>query len=91
MSGKARPSLRTKTLLNVDYSNLSTTDKKCIHEVFERYETKVDVVLCKDCIHWGGVTFGNICRRWSAPLAGMKNCTQPDDFCSCGERKDGAE
>jgi hypothetical protein len=49
----------------------------------------VEVVRCKNCIHWGGVTFGNICRRWSAPLAGMKNCTQPDDFCSCGERRDG--
>lgn len=46
-------------------------------------------VRCKDCIQWGGVPFGNICRRWSAPLAGMKNCTGPDDYCSYGERKNG--
>ena len=47
------------------------------------------LLRCKDCTHWGGVVFGNVCRRWSAPLAGMKNCTGPDDFCSYGERKDG--
>ena len=47
----------------------------------------VKVVRCKDCTQWGGVPFGNVCRRWSAPLAGMKNCTGPDDFCSYGERK----
>lgn len=35
MSGKCRPSLRPKTLLNVDLSNLSKTDKECIHAVFE--------------------------------------------------------
>ena len=38
MSGKARPSLRRKTLSNVDRSNLSITDKKCIHAVFELVE-----------------------------------------------------
>ena len=47
----------------------------------------VPVVRCKDCKNWGGVAFGNVCRRWSAPLFGMKNCTGPDDFCSYGERK----
>lgn len=45
------------------------------------------VIRCKDCQHYGGVAFGNVCRRWSAPLAGMKNCTKPDDFCSYGERR----
>lgn len=47
----------------------------------------VDVVRCKDCTEWGGVPFGNVCRRWSAPLAGMKNCTGPDDYCSYGKRR----
>lgn len=47
----------------------------------------VKVVRCKDCAKWGGVPFGNVCRRWSAPLAGMKNCTGPDDYCSYGERR----
>jgi len=52
----------------------------------------VPVVRCKDCKQWGGVAFGNVCRRWSAPLAGMKNCTGPNDFCSYGERRtDGAK
>ena len=36
MSGKARPSLRRKTLENVKYSlDLSKTDKECIQAVFE--------------------------------------------------------
>ena len=35
MSGKCRPSLRPKTLYNVDRSSLSTIDKECIHSVFE--------------------------------------------------------
>lgn len=35
MSGKCRPSLRPKTLYNVDRSSLSTTDKECVHAVFE--------------------------------------------------------
>ena len=47
----------------------------------------VDVVRCKNCTEWGGVPFGNVCRRWSAPLAGMKNCTGPDDYCSYGKRR----
>lgn len=47
----------------------------------------VEVLRCKDCNKWGGVAFGNVCRRWSAPLAGMKNCTSADDFCSYGERR----
>jgi hypothetical protein len=49
MAGKTRPSLRTKTLQNVDHSNLSITDKECIHQVFERYEklTTADVVEVK--------------------------------------------
>ena len=47
----------------------------------------VPVVRCKDCTQWGGVAFGNVCRRWSTPLAGMKNCTGPNDFCSYGERR----
>lgn len=38
MPGKARPSLRAKTLYNVERSNLNRTDKECIKAVFERYE-----------------------------------------------------
>lgn len=46
----------------------------------------VEVVRCKDCAHYGGITFGKICRRWSA--FNTKNCTKPDDFCSYGIKKD---
>ena len=53
----------------------------------EKTVDAVEVVRCKDCEQWGGVAFGNVCKRWSAPLAGMKNCTGPDDFCSYGERR----
>ena len=42
MPGKARPSLRHKTLENVERSNLSITDKKCIATVFMRYEQLID-------------------------------------------------
>lgn len=40
MSGKARPSLRRKTLENVRFCNLSDTDKKCIYAVFEAKDVK---------------------------------------------------
>lgn len=38
MPGKARPSLREKTLENVKMSKLSETDKKYIIEIFKRCE-----------------------------------------------------
>lgn len=49
----------------------------------------VEVVRCKDCKHWGGVTFGYICRRFSGTY--IRNETRECDFCSFGERKDGKE
>ena len=41
MSGKARPSLRAKTLENVKRSNLSQTDKDCIQAVFKLAEKQI--------------------------------------------------
>ena len=38
MPGKTRPCLRRKVLFNVDNSNLSLTDKKCIRTIFEKYD-----------------------------------------------------
>ena len=38
MPGKTRPSLRAKTLKNVETSNLSTSDKECIKQVFNGFE-----------------------------------------------------
>ena len=46
----------------------------------------VEVVRCKDCEHWGGVTFGYICRRFSGSY--IRNETRENDFCSYGERKE---
>lgn len=58
-----------------------------LSKAIEALEMAESVVRCKECKQYGGVAFGNACRRWSAPLAGMKNCTRPDDFCSYGERR----
>lgn len=58
-----------------------------LEKAMEALELAESVVRCKDCKQYGGVAFGNVCRRWSAPLAGMKNCTKPDDFCSYAERR----
>lgn len=51
-------------------------------------DAMASLVRCKDCKHWGGVTYGYVCSKWSAPLAGFKTCTKPDGFCADGERKD---
>jgi hypothetical protein len=47
---------------------------------------KSDTVRCRDCKHWGGETFGYICKAWSG--INTKNHTKPDEFCSRGERKE---
>lgn len=53
MSGKARPSARKKTLQNVKYSALSTTDKNCIEEVFKRYDEilRNEYLIEKDALY----------------------------------------
>lgn len=48
----------------------------------------IKVVRCKDCAHWGGTTYGFICRKFSG--IETKICMGADMFCSYGERK-GAE
>lgn len=57
MSGKARPSLRAKTLYNVShYSGLSQTDKDCIEEVFQKCGEYEDTGLTPSDVRslWGG-------------------------------------
>lgn len=93
MSGKARPSLRKKTLENVRFCNLSQTDKECIFEVFRRYEEMPELVRCKDCKYayinafsaQSGVV---VCKFWSNSYKTELLATQQDDYCSYGERKD---
>lgn len=46
----------------------------------------VEVVRCKDCVHWGGVTYGFVCRK----LSGIDTTIfmGADRFCSYGERRE---
>lgn len=79
MSGKARPSLRRKTLENVRFSNLSETDKQCIYAVFAEKKP----VHCKDC-RWTKL-LGNgyrYCLVWRGV-----NSLGDDGYCNYGERK----
>lgn len=46
----------------------------------------VEVVRCKDCIHWGGVTYGFVCRKFSG--IDTKICMGADHFCSYGTPKE---
>lgn len=46
----------------------------------------VKVVRCKDCVHWGGVTYGFICRKFSG--LETKICMSADRYCSYGERRE---
>ena len=48
-------------------------------------EDVVAVVRCKDCKHWGGVIYGQMCRKYSG--SETKVCTEKDHYCSYGERK----
>lgn len=86
MSGKARPSLRRKTLENVRFSNLSETDKQCIYAVF----AEKDKVRCKDCRH-------NVANQTRDPhdvteytdivcTYFMTDGLGAEDYCSHGER-----
>ncbi len=47
----------------------------------------VEVVRCKDCVPWGGVTYGQMCRKYSG--SDTKVCTEKDHYCSYGERRKG--
>ena len=45
-----------------------------------------EVVRCKDCVNWGGVTHGFVCRKFSG--IETRICMGADQFCSYGERKE---
>ena len=44
------------------------------------------VVRCRDCIHWGGITYGFVCKKFSG--IETKICMGADQYCSYGERKE---
>ena len=46
----------------------------------------VEVVRCKDCKHWGGATYGFVCRKFSG--IDTKICMGADHYCSYGERRE---
>ena len=46
----------------------------------------VPVTRCKDCQHWTGVALGMRCNLYSFPPNAWVY-SQPDDFCSRGQRK----
>lgn len=46
----------------------------------------VEVVRCKDCKHWGGITFGRTCRMFSGVHTRVE--MSEDNFCSYGERRE---
>ena len=80
MSRRIRPSARKKTLHNVMHSALSETDKKCIEEVFEKFDHRVEVVRCKDCKHRDSA---GLCQAEGQKLTIVTD----DHFCGKGERK----
>ena len=43
----------------------------------------VEVVRCKDCIHFDG----ECCDRYADETLGYSHSTQPNFFCACVERK----
>ena len=62
---------------------LKEENPKCEH--FVSSADVDEVVRCSECQHWGGVTFGFVCRKFSG--ANIKICMHKDDFCSYGERR----
>lgn len=56
----------------------------------------VPVVRCKDCKHYRNYPNG-LCYLHTEPKSNARGysgeavCVEPDDFCSYGERKEGAE
>ena len=54
----------------------------------------VEVVRCKDCIHSSNMPLG-LCYLHTEPYDNAKGykgdavCVEPNDYCSCGERREG--
>ena len=59
-------------------------NEACVH--FKPTADVVEVVRCKDCVHWGGTTYGFVCRKFSG--IETKICMGADHYCSYGERRE---
>lgn len=60
-------------------------EKKTLQIVERPTADVVEVVRCRDCVHWGGVTYGFVCRKFSG--IDTKICMGADHYCSYGEKK----
>ena len=49
-------------------------------------EDVVKIVRCKNCVHWGGINYGFVCRKLSG--IDTKICMGAEHYCSYGERKE---
>lgn len=49
----------------------------------------VEVVRCRECVHWSGAINGFVCRRISRKLSYFetKVCVGGNHYCSYGERR----
>lgn len=59
-------------------------EKECI--TFIPAADVIEVVRCKCCKHWGGATYGFVCRKFSG--IETKICMGADHYCSYGERSE---
>lgn len=70
------------------YYDVCDMNVHCGEEDCPYYKDKslfVEVVKCKDCIYYGGNTYGFVCKIFSG--IDTKICMNSDDYCSYGERK----
>jgi hypothetical protein len=74
--------MRTKSEADYGVIRVSTELWKTLADIIGN---SVEVVRCSECQHWGGVTFGFICRKFSG--VNTKICMHADDYCSYGERR----
>ena len=65
------------------YEDASWAKENCLAEI-EAAQTvdAVPVVRCRECKHYDG--------KWMCKISGVPS-RKPDDFCSHGERKEGAD
>ena len=78
---------------NAEYAEVFSSALAFFQGVVDRVRAAdvVEVVRCKDCKHYRNHPNG-LCYAHTEPCGtrykGETICVEPDDFCSCGERKD---
>lgn len=80
--------------VSASYEDSREAKEECLREIEAAPAIDaVPVVRCKDCKNWGyGVAFCGFEMRDDVPKCwNTYEPTSADDFCSYGERKDGAD